>query len=277
MTAVAIPPAESNLQSLIASDQSNTVCVIGSGPVGIRFVQELLNHHPNACIKLFGNEPFAPYNRVQLSSVLAGDIDRENISFHLPEKNQHPNFDYINCTIKSIDKVAHSITDALGTVYYYDKLILATGSRPFIPNIPGIQQQGVYTFRNLKDTDALYARLSSAKHIVIVGGGLLGIEAARALRRLNTRITLIHQGSRLMNRQLDDEAAGQLALKLQQSGIAIIVESGVRVVHGFNRVEGVTTRNGDRLDCDTVLFCTGVSCNTQLLLMPVLKQHKVLL
>lgn len=261
-----LPALQPESQALIVSDRLGPVFVIGSGPVGVRFVQELLQRNPHAHVKLFGNEPFAPYNRVQLSSVLAGDIDRESITYQLPCQELHPNFEYIVCAITSIDTAEHTVTDAFGQVHDYSKLILATGSRPFIPTIPGIQQKGVYTFRGLRDTDALYARLSSSKHIVVVGGGLLGIEAARALRRLNTRVTLIHQGSRLMNRQLDDEAAARLALKLQQNGIKIIVESGVRVVHGMNRVEGVTTRHGDRLDCDTVLFCTGVSCNTELAL-----------
>lgn len=266
MTAEAVPSPQPDPKALIASDQLSPVFVIGSGPAGVRFVQELLQRTPHAHVKLFGNEPFAPYNRVQLSSVLAGDIDRESITYQLPDQEQYPNFEYIVCAIKRIDTVDHTVTDAFGNVHRYGKLVLATGSRPFIPNIPGIQQKGVYTFRGLRDTDALYARLSSAKHIVVVGGGLLGIEAARALRRLNTRVTLIHQGSRLMNRQLDEEAAERLAQRLRESGINLIVESGVRVVHGMNRVEGVTTRNGDRLDCDTVLFCTGVSCNTELAL-----------
>ena len=264
MTALAETIAEAETNSLIASDRKAPIIVIGSGPVGIRFVQELLIKQPHAAIKLFGNEPYSPYNRVQLSSVLAGDVDREAITYALPDSDAHPNFEYAVCTVKSISTDTHSITDALGHSHFYSQLIFATGSRPFIPGIPGVDQPGVYTFRSLKDTDALYARLSSSKHIVVVGGGLLGIEAARALRRLNTRITLIHQGSRLMNRQLDEEAAVRLENKLTESGINIIVESGVRVVHGLNRVEAITTRNGDKISCDTVLFCTGVICNKEL-------------
>lgn len=264
MPALPVPISEPQAEALIASDRPEPIIVIGSGPVGIRFVQELLSREPNTPIKLFGNEPFAPYNRVQLSLVLAGDVGRESIDYELPAVEQHPYFEYIVCAIKSIDIDAQTVVDSLEQTHRYTKLVLATGSRPFVPNIPGISQRGVYTFRNMRDTDALYARLSSAKHIVVVGGGLLGIEAARALRRLNTRITLIHQGHWLMNRQLDEKAAGRLTQKLTDSGIDVIVDSGVRVVHGFNRVEAVTMRNGDKLLCDTVLFCTGVICNLEL-------------
>lgn len=263
---MATPAQEVQQQPLIASDQLGPVIVVGSGPVGIRFVQELLVRKPDADVKLFGDEPYAPYNRVQLSSVLAGDIKRDAITYTLPDSAKHPHFSYLVSAIESIDTEQRTVTDAQGNRYHYGKLVLATGSRPFIPNIPGINQRGVYTFRNLRDADSLYARLSSAKHIVVVGGGLLGIEAARALRRFNTRITLVHQGDKLMNRQLDEEAARRLQHKLQDCGIDIILNSGVRVVHGMNRVEAVTTRNGDKLDCDTVLFCTGISCNSELAL-----------
>lgn len=261
---MAIPAQDVKQDPVIASDRLGPIIVVGSGPVGIRFVQELLKRKPHTDIKLFGNEPYAPYNRVQLSSVLAGDVKREAINYTLPDSQENPNFQYIVSAIASIDTEAHTVTDSQGTRHQYGKLILATGSRPFIPNIPGIRQRGVFTFRSLRDTESLYARLSSAKHIVVVGGGLLGIEAARALRRFNTRITLVHQGDRLMNRQLDDEAAARLQHKLQHSGIDILLNSGVRVVHGMNRVEAVTTRNGERIDCDTVLFCTGISCNSEL-------------
>ncbi len=264
MSAVAVPTMEPKPQSLQASDTLGPVVVIGSGPVGMRFVQELLQRYPHARVTLFGDEPYAPYNRVQLSSVLAGDVGRDAINYDLPDTADYPNFAFISQTIAAIDTEAQTVIDQSGQQYAYAKLILATGSRPFLPNIPGIHQHGVYTFRNLRDTDALYARLSRAKHIVVVGGGLLGIEAARALCRFNTRITLIHQGSRLMNRQLDDEAANRLADKLRAGGIDIVLNSGVRVVHGMNRVEGVTTRDGDRIDCDTVLFCTGIACNMEM-------------
>ena len=264
MTATAVTAADAEPQALIASDRPGPVIVIGSGPVGIRFVQELLARNPEAPIALFGNEPYAPYNRVQLSSVLAGEIRRDAIDYPLPDGDLHPKFEYINRAIRHIDVDSHTVTDALGQTHGYSTLVLATGSRAFVPNIPGIRQAGVYTFRNLKDTDALYARLSSAKHIVVVGGGLLGIEAARALCRFNTRITLVHQGDRLMNRQLDATAAGQLAQKLREAGIDIILNSGVRVVHGMNRAEAVTLRDGEKLNCDTVLFCTGISCNLEL-------------
>lgn len=244
--------------------KNQKIIVIGSGPVGIRVCNDILKKNPTANICVFGNEPYSPYNRVQLSSVLAGDVARESVDIDLPDKTIYKNFSFAVCTIKTIDTEEKTITDTFGNSHDYDQLIIATGSRPFVPTIPGIDMPGVYTFRNLKDTDALYARVSRSKHIVVVGGGLLGIEAARALKRFNTRITLIQQGSRLMNRQLDDDAAEILTDQIKSLDIHVITESGVRVVHGITRVDGVTTNNGEKIDCDTVLFCTGISPNVKL-------------
>ena len=245
-------------------EQPRHIIIVGSGPVGVRFANELLQSIPCAKVTLFGNEPHAPYNRVQLSNVLAGETARNGIDLLLPDPLKHPAFSFQICAIVSIDRHRKCIIDALGNRHDYHTLVLATGSRPFVPSIPGIQQPGVYTFRNLKDTDSLYARISSSKHIVVVGGGLLGLEAARALQRFNTSVTIIHQGPRLMNRQLDDESANQLLSSVTRLGIRVIVDSGVRVVHGDNRVNAVTTRNREKIICDTVLFCTGVTANSEL-------------
>ena len=248
----------------IDTKPARRVIVIGAGPVGMRFAQDFLNKEPNARVSIFSNEPYAPYNRVQLSSVLAGKVGVDSILTPLPSVAKHPNFSHQICTIKSIDSQAKLVTDFEGNDHSYDELVIATGSRPHVPNISGTDQTGVYTFRNLKDTEELYSRVSRSRHIVVVGGGLLGLEAARALRRANTQVTLIQQAPRLMNRQLDDTAADILRQKVEQLGIEIITESGVRKIHGEGRVTGVTLRNEQELSCDTVLLCAGIKTNERL-------------
>lgn len=250
------------------------IVVIGSGPVGIRFVQELIKRQPGSRITVFSNEPYQPYNRVQLSSVLAGDVDREAINLTLPDPQTYPDFSYITSAIHDLEPAEKTIIDSQGIVHSYDQLVIATGSRSFIPNIPGADASGVYTFRNLRDTDALYARISSTKHIVVVGGGLLGIEAARGLLRFNTKVTLIHQSDRLMNRQLDDTASDILTDKLEASGIEVITQNRVQEVLVDSRVKGVTLRNGETITCDTVLFCTGISANHELATRGKLKTNR---
>lgn len=249
---------------LIHTPSCKKICVIGAGPAGIRFCAELLKRDPLADITVFGNEPYAPYNRVQLSSLLAGDISYEEITTPLPSPHKHPNFHLYVCTIHGIDHANKILTDSHNNPYHYDKLVIATGSRPHVPNILGTEKEGVYTFRSLKDAESLYSRTSRARHIVVVGGGLLGIESAKALARLNTQVTLVQQGPRLMNRQLDDEAAGKLEHLLREQGITIITDSGVREILGNGRVAGVITRDKTHIVCDTVLLCAGIKPNIEI-------------
>ncbi|MYM64560.1 FAD-dependent oxidoreductase [Pseudomaricurvus sp. HS19] len=240
------------------------VLVIGSGPVGMRFVDELLRRRPHALVEVFGNEPYNPYNRVQLSSLLAGEADPLSLDIPLPDVQRNPGFRFTSCAIRAIDTDNKQVTDALGQVHPFDQLVIATGARAHVPNIEGTQQSGVYTFRNMKDAQALYSRVARARSVVVVGGGLLGIEAAKGLSRLNTRVTLIQQGPRLMNRQLDEGAAALLQHGVMSRGIHVITDSGVREILGDGRVTAIRTRDGETIDCDTVLLCAGIRPNLEL-------------
>lgn len=241
------------------------VIVVGAGPVGIRFVESLYGYFPNAHVLVCSNEPYRPYNRVQLSAFLSGDISREELDIPLPDTDGR-DFNFLVSTIDDINRTDKFVTTTEGHQYFYDKLVIATGAKAYTPTITGHHLTGVYTFRNLKDTEALYARVMRARHIVIVGGGLLGCESAKALLKNNTKITLIQQASHLMNRQLDEEAGGLLQQKLEELGIRVIVNDGVRHVEGDSRVVGIETRSKEYIECDTVLFCTGTSPNTKLAL-----------
>ena len=257
--------AEQVIPSLlpVADASSKRIIVVGAGPVGVRFAEELLHYMPQAEVLLFGNEPYKPYNRVQLSAFLAGDIGRDELDIDLPDVDaSHLNF--IISAIHQIDTDTRTVTTAEGDQYPYDKLVIATGARAHIPNVPGNHLKGVYCFRKLADAESLYARVYSARHIVIVGGGLLGCEAAKALCRYNTQVTLVQQGERLMNKQLDDEAAGRLQAKIEALGVRVITQDGVRHIHGEARVTGVDTRTGEHIVCDTVLFCAGITPNIEL-------------
>lgn len=245
-------------------DSDEKIMVIGSGPAGIYFVNEIFKRSPNTNITVFNNEPFQPYNRVQLSALLAGEVKLENVFLQLPDENKHKNFKHIICKIDSINTNKKQLVDANGNQHAYDKLLIATGSRAHVPNIEGVDNTGVYTFRNLKDTESLYARVSSAKHIVVAGGGLLGIEAARALLRAGTKVTLIQQGPRLMNRQLDTFAASLLTGKVEALGIRVVVNTGLQSIHANQRVTSVTTRDKETIECDTVLLCAGTSPNIEI-------------
>ena len=251
-------------QVSITHAQHSRVIVIGAGPVGIRFAEELLSRRPDDEVHLFGDETCHPYNRIQLSALLAGEIQREAIDLPLPDSNQHRNFRFTAAAITDIDRNNKIVCDAHGVQYSYDKLVFATGARAHIPNIPGVERQGVFSFRSLRDTESLYARILRSRHIVVVGGGLLGLEAAKGLLRFNTKVTVVQQGPHLMNRQLDGAAAAILEQEVRTLGIDVITQAGVRAIDGFEHVTSVTTRDGQIIPCDTVLFCAGISPNIQL-------------
>ncbi len=248
----------------IASAEPEHIIVIGSGPAGIRFINEIFKRNPNTYITVFNNEPFQPYNRVQLSALLAGDVSYDSVFQTLPDKKIYKNFNQVICKVESFNPEAKTVTDANGNFYSFSKLIIATGSRAHVPNLEGVEANGVYTFRNLKDAESLYARMASTKHVVVAGGGLLGIEAARALHSAGTKVTLVQQGPRLMNRQLDDVAANLLTEKVEELGIKVIVNTGLKSIQANERVTSVTTRKDEIIECDTVLLCAGISPNIEM-------------
>jgi len=262
MLAEQIP--EQSSQEVPLAWASKRYIVIGSGPVGLRFAEDLLKEKPAASIKVFGNEPVSPYNRVQLTALLAGQITLDQIDLPLPDQVRHPSFEFKVSAITEIDRKERRVLDSHGVWHSYDKLILATGARSHVPNIPGVDKQGVYVFRRLADTEALLARIVSSRRVVVLGGGLLGIEAARALSRFATQVALIQQGEYLMNRQLDEVAASLLQAEIESVGIEVITQSGVREVLGEARVDGVRTRSGQVLECDTVVVCAGIKANKEL-------------
>jgi nitrite reductase (NADH) large subunit len=254
----------------VTKKSGKKILVIGAGPVGIRFAEELYKSEPDAQVQIFSNEPYRPYNRVQLSAFLAGDIKREELDIELPEFDKK-NIEFTIAAIHHIDRENKVIIDVNGNDYDYDKLIIATGARARLPNVPGNEMTGVYNFRNLKDAEHLYARVMRARHIVIAGGGLLGCESAKALCRFNTQVTLVQQSERLMDLQLDETAANRLKQKLEDLGVRVITNDGVRHIHGEARVTGVDTRSGEHLECDTVLFCAGIVPNLEIGLAARLK------
>lgn len=243
------PELDSNLISIV---------VIGAGPVGVRFVDELKRKRVACRVILFGNEPYDPYNRVQLSNVLSRSKDYDDIVMQFPLPSDTFHFEYRQQHIQSIHPRQKLITTNTGEMVDYDHLVIATGSSPHVPSIEGKDLKGVYTFRNLRDTEALLARSYRSRTTIVVGGGLLGLEAAKALTTHHTNVILIQQGERLMNRQLDEKASTLVAKHIEQEGIRVITASGVRRIVGDQRVEGVITRDGTKILCDTVLFCTGI-------------------
>ena len=243
---------------------TSTVVIIGTGPTGIRVAEELLKREPTRPIVLYGDEPWEPYQRVQLSALLMGDIGWNAINNRLTLPPWHRVVQRHHCAVVAIDRARHLVHDEHGGEQVYSKLILATGSRPRIPAIPGIERAGVFSFRNLSDVQQLMARRVRSRHTVVLGGGLLGIEAARALRRYSTSVVLNQHAPRLMNRQLDEAAAAQLQRHVEALGVVVVLNDSIREVLGDESVKSLRLQSGATLECDTLVLATGITPNTQL-------------
>lgn len=242
------------------------VVIVGTGPVGIRTAQELLRRNPRQAIVLYGGEPWEPYNRVRLSSVLTGEARLEGIANPLRLEDSARVVQRHNCPVLRIDRARQRVVDALGFEQPYSALILATGSSPHVPALPGLCHKGVYTFRDLSDAQRLLARRSRSRRTIVLGGGLLGLEAARGLQLAHTEVTVVDHAPHLMPRQLDEVAAEFLRERIMALGIQVLLRDGVGEVLGGDQIEGIRLRGGRTLSCDTLVIATGVVPNIQLAL-----------
>ena len=240
------------------------IVIVGTGPVGIRTAQELLSRAPHHPLVLYGGEPWAPYNRVQLSSFLAGDTAWPDLDNALRAPPESFVIQHHHCAIASIDPVAHTVTDAFGRVQSYSSLILAIGAQPHLPEIPGVERQGVYAFHDMSDAQRLLARSTRSHRTIVLGGGVLGIEAARALQRRSTEVTIIQHTDRLMGQQLDETASAMLLEHIRSLGTHVVLGESIHSILGDWTVTGVRLRNGIVLPCDTLLIATGIKPNIQL-------------
>ena len=164
------------------------VVIVGAGPVGIRTAQELARRRPDLPIVIYGDEQSEPYNRVRLSAFLVGELDWQALTRDLAlpvDASIETRYGY---AVTAIDRANRCVRDSSGFVQPYSTLVLATGSRPYGPDLPGIRLPGVYTFRDVRDAHRLLARRVRSRRTVVLGGGLLGLEAARAMQRFNTEV-----------------------------------------------------------------------------------------
>jgi len=157
----------------------------------------------------------------------------------------------------SIDRDGKMVLGRNGEKQGFSSLVLAVGSSAFVPEIVAIEKEGVFTFRDLKDAIALQARQASARNVVIIGGGLPGLEAARAMRVYGTQVSIVEHNSHLMNQQLDAEAGELLKQHMESLQISVWTNNHVRKIHGNRRVEEVELRGHVRIPCDTSIYTIG--------------------
>jgi nitrite reductase (NADH) large subunit len=240
--------------------------VVGNGMAGMRAVEELLARAPDRfAITVIGAEPHTNYNRIQLSAVLAGDKTLDDIVLNAPSWYEAHGICLIaDNRAVAIDRQMRRVALGDGSFVAYDKLLLATGSKPMAPPIPGLGLPNVRAFRDIADVEAMIEAAKTEKRAVVIGGGLLGLEAAWGLKRRGMAVSLVHLMPTLMERQLDAAAGSLLRRDLDARGIAFFTNSQTEEIAGGERAQAVVLADGRRIPADLVVLAVGIRPNIDL-------------
>jgi nitrite reductase (NADH) large subunit len=245
---------------------SEPLVIVGNGMAAARLVDELAKAALGRyAIAVIGDEPRLAYNRVLLSSVLAGETASHDIELRPATwwRDRGVTLKY-GCRATEIDIGRRELKIAGEESIAFSRLVLTTGSSALRLSVPGADLAGVHTFRDTRDVDLLLTLAAQQKRVVVVGGGLLGLEAAYGLAKAGAVVTLVHLMDRLMERQLDAPAAELLKSLVERKGIEVLLHANTARIHGEARVEGVELVDGRRIDADAVIFAAGIRPNVAL-------------
>ncbi len=255
---------------------SEPLVIIGNGMAAARLCEELSKRALGRyAVAVIGAEPQLAYNRVLLSSVLSGETASDDIALRPARwwRDRGVTLQY-GCAASAIDPVAHTVTLADGRTLSFAKLVLATGSRPVRLPLPGVDLAGVLTFRDLADVATIARSGRNGRRVVVIGGGLLGLEAAYGLAKTGATVTLIHLMDRLMERQLDDPAATMLKRAVEARGIEVLLNAETARFVGDRSVAGVELKDGRILEADTVVVAVGIKPNAEIAAAAGLKVNR---
>lgn len=240
--------------------------VIGNGMAGMRSVDELIQTAPDSYdITVFGAEPHGNYNRIMLTPVLYGEKRIPDIMIHdfdWYQRHRIRLFCGADKTVIDVDRQKRQVISKDGTAADYDRLLIATGSTPLMLDIPGNDVEGVMGFRDIADVEKMIATAQTKRHAVILGGGLLGLEAANGLLQRGMQVTVINRADHLLNRQLDQHAAAFLQKQLAQKGIAFRLGTSIKhILSADGHITQVVLNDDSRLEADLLVMATGIKPN----------------
>ena len=242
------------------------IVMIGNGMAGVRTIEEILKlNNERYEITIFGEEPYPNYNRIKLSNILQGDANFEEIIINPLDWYKENNIQlYTGEAVVTIDVDAKCVISDQGRAVEYDELIIATGSKSFILPIPGADKHGVTGFRDIKDCEMMIKSAGEYQKAVVIGGGLLGLEAARGLLNLGMKVDVVHLMPHLMERQLDPIASSLLKTELESQGMNFLMEKQTVEILGDERVTGLRFKDGSEVEADLVVMAIGIKSDTQL-------------
>ena len=249
------------------SQEKMKLVLVGNGLAGMRCLEDLLDMAPDRYeVTVIGEEPWGNYNRIMLSPVLSGDKSIEDIMLHPHAWYSDKGIHFIagDAAVK-IDRPRKQVYTEKGIVVDYDRLILATGSKPFIPPIKGSDLKGVLSFRDIYDVNTMLEYCKNKKNAVVIGGGLLGLEAAYGLKQRGMNVTVLHLMDRIMDRQLDARASALLKQSIEAKGIPVLTEANTEELIGQDgHVSQLRLKDGTVLEADFVVFAVGIRPNMAL-------------
>lgn len=242
--------------------------MVGNGMAGVRTLEELLKVAPDLYeITVFGAEPHPNYNRILLSPVLAGEQTLDEIILNpLQWYADHGITLHLNRKVVDVDRRRRVVVADDGTEAAYDRLLIATGSSPFILPVPGKELTGVMAYRDIADTNRMIETARTHRHAVVIGGGLLGLEAANGLMQRGMTVTVVHIAPWLMERQLDQKASQLLQRSLEDRGMRFRIGAHTETLLGGEdgRVKAVRFKDGTEVEADLVVMAAGIRPNTEL-------------
>ncbi|OZI59444.1 assimilatory nitrite reductase large subunit [Bordetella genomosp. 11] len=248
--------------------EKQKLVVVGNGMAGTRTLEELLALDPGLYdITVFGAEPHPNYNRIMLSPVLTGEQSLRDIVLNDEQwYADHGIRLLLNRPVTKIDRARRQVHAADGTVTPYDKLLLATGSTPFVLPVPGNDLRGVLTFRDIQDVNRMIEAAATHRRAVVIGGGLLGLEAANGLATRGMDVSVVHLGTSLLDRQLDAQAAGLLQNSLQARGLKFLMARQTAAILGDDEghVRALRFADGEEIAADLVIMAVGIRPHTAL-------------
>ncbi len=253
--------------------EKSKLVVIGNGMAGARAVEEVLARGgaEQFEITMFGDEPYGNYNRILLSNILSGIADPSEIYLNPLEWYEENGITlHAGARVTEIDRAARAVRAENGVVAHYDRLLIATGSRAFIPPMQGATDDAgalrddVFGFRTIDDCTAIIAAAKRSKRAAVIGGGLLGLEAARGLLNHGCEVHVVHLGHSLMPAQLDETGAAILKAAMERMGVTIHLGKSTTAVLGEDRVTGLAFKDGGTLDCDMVVISAGIKPNAEI-------------
>lgn len=258
-----ISPADETADADVATvppQDQKTIVVIGNGMVGLRFCEKLVEFDKARQYRIvtFCEEPRAAYDRVGLTSFFAHRDAQKLMLAKLDWYEQHGVELHLGDRASEIDREDKVVRSAKGVEIAYDSVVIATGSYPFVPPVPGVDKQGVFVYRTIEDLEHIIEYSKKSKRCAVIGGGLLGLEAAKAAYDLGLETHVIEFAPRLMPRQIDDAGSGILVKKIEDLGVRVHLNKGTTEIGGNGRVEQMTFNDESTLDVDMIIVSAGI-------------------